>query len=184
MIKLAEWIKPWYKRAMEQVLSLSAIRKRKASVSHEIDGVRRRLGELQSLLADLDSAEELVSKFGQSVGDDSGHHGAPVMPNVIEVRDDIPFPPPKRSVRDLVLEALKDAPAVWTDATEIQKIASASRGSEVPMGSISPTLSLLKSEGLVSRNGMKVALRERLGDFERTLSDRTDYREDETAADQ
>jgi hypothetical protein len=62
------------------------------------------------------------------------------------------------TIRDYVYAVLQDGDIVWATANQIQVLASKRRGSEIPMTSISPTLSLMKAQGILVRKGLHVAL--------------------------
>lgn len=151
---------------MEQVLSLSAIRDQKAALN-------RAILDAQSQLVDLEVAERIVRRFGKQTDD------AKPSENEIDdllVRVD---PRPRQrpdgasttagtgntlTSRALVSAVMRQSNSVWMTANEIQERASAIRGSDVPMGTVSPTLSLMKNDGLIARDGLKVALVERLNE--------------------
>jgi hypothetical protein len=143
---------------MEPSLSLSAIQQRRIEAKHELARLQRETQAIQSVLAELDMAERLVRRFGG----DEGNGG----PQISSTEQSIPAPAEYQTRRlrlpDLVVEAMRSIDSIWTDAVTIQTEASRIRGDEVPMGSISPTLTVLKDQGVVERDGMKVALKERL----------------------
>lgn len=66
------------------------------------------------------------------------------------------------TVKELIVRVLADNPEIWMIASDIQQKASNLKGSDVPMTTISPTLTTLKDEGLIVRDGLKVALKKRL----------------------
>ena len=148
---------------MEHVLSLSAIRLQKASLN-------RVILDAQAQLADLEVAERIVRRFGQETEAERPS---------IDAMDDLltrakigeakvaPSNPPldgKLTTRAVFLAVLRQSADPWMTANEIQERASAIKGQEVPMSTVSPTLSNLKNSGLVERDGFKVALAERLNE--------------------
>ena len=50
----------------------------------------------------------------------------------------------------------------WWTATEVQDYLTRVKGKEVPMSSVSPTLTKLKDAGVIVRDGLKVALKSRV----------------------
>jgi hypothetical protein len=66
------------------------------------------------------------------------------------------------TTRDLFLEVLAQNADPWMTAGEVRSKALASRGTEIPMGTVSPTLTDLKNARLIVREGMKVALASRV----------------------
>lgn len=71
-----------------------------------------------------------------------------------------PSRPPR--LAEFFLKTLQDADPPWMTANEVQVAASTLKGSEIPMSSVSPTLTDLKNKGLVARDGLKVALATRV----------------------
>lgn len=113
-----------------------------------------RLAEIQRLQSDLESerSELLVAKkVIERLGDDA--------PTIMRLSASA-----NRTNRDFILEALAEA-GRWLTANEIQELASAIKGSEIPMTSISPGLTELKREGVIARSGFKVALASRAAEL-------------------
>lgn len=148
---------------MEHVLSSAAIRERRAAL-------QRTINEATAQLADLDVAERILQRFGQAIGEPR--------PNPEEMRDLLlgvvennqPAQPrvatAQRSLksRELFESILRQSSNLWLTANEIQERASAIKGAEVPMTTVSPTLSYMKNDGVIVRDGLKVALAERLNE--------------------
>lgn len=137
---------------MDKILSLSSIRKRKAALEEEMAELEFRVSEISDQLEELAEAEAFVKRFG-----DEGE-GSISADNVPDER--LPFPPVVRAktTKDALLLALKVATDPWLTANELQVRAIALKGSEIPMATVSPTLSNLKNAGLIVREGLKVAL--------------------------
>lgn len=79
-----------------------------------------------------------------------------------------PLPPPpkneayavdagKESVESLILIILGASDRVWWTANELQAELTALKGAEVPMSTISPTLTNMKNGGKIFRDGLRVA---------------------------
>lgn len=66
------------------------------------------------------------------------------------------------TTRDLFLEVLRANEPPWMIANEVRAKASELKGTEIPMGTVSPTLTDLKNAGLIVRDGMRVALASRV----------------------
>lgn len=141
------------------MLSLSAIREQKTSLT-------RIVADAQAKIADLEIAERYVRRFGQTTED--------TRPTVDEIDDLLgpveltplntaPQPDNRRPVttKSLMLSVLRDAPSVWMTSDELRDRVTALKGEDVPMGTIGPTLSNMKNEGVIVREGFKVALAER-----------------------
>jgi hypothetical protein len=73
-----------------------------------------------------------------------------------------PKMPRPGTTRDLFLEVLRANDPPWMVANEVRSRASELKGAEIPMGTVSPTLTDLKNAGLIVRDGMKVALASRV----------------------
>lgn len=161
---------------MDQILSLSAIRDRKASLLNTIN-------DAKSQLNDLEVAEQIVLRFGSKTGADL----AEVIPLVNGLASPRPLrigditidnPPtlagtvadwaraatnaPTFTSRTLFISILRQSEEVWVTANEIQERASAIKGQQIPMATVSPTLSNMKNDGLIVRDGLKVALADRV----------------------
>ncbi|RUU46640.1 hypothetical protein EOC93_02395 [Mesorhizobium sp. M6A.T.Ce.TU.002.03.1.1] len=71
--------------------------------------------------------------------------------------------PTKESVESLILIVLGASDRVWWTANELQSELTVLKGAEVPMSTISPTLSNMKGTRKIVRDGMKVADPKRAG---------------------
>ena len=144
---------------METVLSLTAIRAQKATLN-------RVILEAQTQLDDLEVAERIVLRFGQATADERPDSQS--MDDLLRRANvDAPATEAKSAERTMTskavfLSVLRQSANVWMSANEIQERASAIKGQDVPMATVSPTLSNLKNAGLIVRDGLKVALAERL----------------------
>lgn len=154
-----------YKRAMEQVLSLSSIRARKGELN-------RTILDAQAQLADLDVAERIVLRFGETTADVRPDADAmedllqranldQAKSRLVEVMVDRAL-----TSRALFQSVLRQSEEPWMTANQIQERASAIKGQDVPMATVSPTLSNMKNDGLIVRDGLKVALTERVKENE------------------
>lgn len=145
---------------MAHVLSDAAIREQKAALNRAIQ-------EAQAQLADLDMAERIVLRFGREVespqisdGDHNARHGdyTPQLP----VAPAVTSGDRASTTKALMQSVLRGSPSPWMTSDELREQVSALKGTEVPMGTVGPTLSNLKNEGVIVRDGFKVALAERL----------------------
>ena len=62
----------------------------------------------------------------------------------------------------LFYAVLYESESPWLTANEVQERSSNMRGWEIPMSSVSPGLSDMKASGVIERDGLKVALKNRL----------------------
>lgn len=146
---------------MEHVLSLTAIREQKAALN-------RVVLDAQTQIADLEIAERIVRRFGQATADERPD-GQAMEDLLRRANVDAPIVEATRAERNLTsksvfLSVLRQSADRWMTANEIQERASAIKGHDVPMATVSPTLSNMKNAGLIVRDGLKVALAERLNE--------------------
>lgn len=145
---------------MEHVLSLTAIREQKATLS-------RVILDAQAQMADLEVAERIVLRFGQAASDQR-----PSDDDIADLLGDVAVeqkPTIARlningvlTTRSLIISVLRQSPDSWMTANEISERASSIKGRDVPLATVSPALSLMKNDGLIVRDGLKVTLAERL----------------------
>ena len=148
---------------MEHILSLTAIRDQKAMLN-------RAILEAQTQLADLEVAERIVRRFGQATADERPDGQA--MEDLLRrakveaPKSETAAAPAERTItsKAVFLSVLRQSLNPWMTANEIQERASAIKGHDVPMATVSPTLSNMKNAGLIVRDGLKVALTERLNE--------------------
>lgn len=153
---------------MEHILSLSAIRAQKATLS-------RVILDAQTQLAELDIAERIVRRFGQETPDirpdDQAMEDLLRRAKVEEPAPPIHEPVVERALtsKALFLLVLRQSPDPWMTANEIQERATTIKGQDVPMATVSPTLSNMKNDGLIVREGLKVALASRINEIGNAL---------------
>jgi hypothetical protein len=153
-----------YKAKMDKMLSLSSIRKRKTSLLSERDEVELRLSDIDDELDQVDQLEKLVMQYGVDceVSDD-------MLPSVDDEAT-LPFPtesppsPRAKTNKEAILMALRIASDVWLTANELRERASKLKAKDIPMATISPTLTNLKNDRVIAREGFKVALISRLNE--------------------
>ena len=81
-------------------------------------------------------------------------------PPATQVRNDTAQP--VKGLKGLFIEVLKNSEPPWLTAIEVKTEASKAKGTDVPMSSVSPKLWDLKNDGIIVRDGLKVALAERV----------------------
>ncbi|VAW20367.1 hypothetical protein MNBD_ALPHA12-98 [hydrothermal vent metagenome] len=79
----------------------------------------------------------------------------------------------KLTMKEMIAKALSESDFLWISANDIQEAVSVIKGSEVAMTSISPTLSVLKKEGIILRDGLKIALASRVKNNETPHDERS-----------
>jgi hypothetical protein len=139
-----------YQRTMEPNQAMNAILSRRKAIREEI-------ARLESEDAELQIAERVIERLGRSIDEgvasETAASSAGDHPSS-EARSRRPRPP----LKEMIIEYLTRTPELWRTANDIQFNVSDMKGADVPMSSISPTLSDLKKSGHIVRNGMQVAL--------------------------
>ena len=67
----------------------------------------------------------------------------------------------RETLEELIKMMFVECNEEWWTANEVQQHLSLIKGREVPMSSVSPTLTKMKDNGIIVRRGLKVALVER-----------------------
>jgi len=62
------------------------------------------------------------------------------------------------TLEQLIILLFENCIDVWWTANEVQALLGVLKGKEVPMGSVSPTLTAMKNSGVLVRDGLNVAL--------------------------
>jgi hypothetical protein len=161
---------------MDKLLSLSEIRHRRVELSREAESLRKRLSEISTSIHELGAVEEIIARYGKEVPDAGDSKATKVEMRGVLVDQDrfertnigrtaLGAKPPE-TIKSIMVTVMRSMPDIWTTARELQARVSEIKGREVPMSTISPTLSELKSDDLLARDGMKIALNERLKEIE------------------
>jgi hypothetical protein len=69
------------------------------------------------------------------------------------------------TIEELIIMLLRECDDPWWTATEVQSHLTSVKGKEVPMSSVSPTLTNMKTKGALVRQGLRVALASRASDL-------------------
>lgn len=147
--------------SMEHILSQSAIRA-------QIEALDEVILKSQRDREDLIAAERMVLRFGAPGGDGEVVEYKLRPPSMSASTSEAGKPPPAISIHysknltTLVLMAMRQAASLWLTSEEIRVKASDLKGVDIPKGSIAPTLWNLKIDGLIKRDGQKVAMTSRL----------------------
>lgn len=133
--------------------SLQDIRARRKAIAEQ----RKALEAEDRHLADLEQAlKQFAARYSQSAAAPVPQKDLLALPALLNTSR-----PAKPGTGRLIIETLKTGP-LWTTAVEIRRAVSTAKGKDVPMSSISPTLTDMKKRGVLTRRGMEVALAERL----------------------
>jgi hypothetical protein len=133
--------------------NLSDVKARRAEIANETSLVLARLEALKQEDQELEVAERVLSRL-------AGHPEVLPHPSLTKALSRIPGKSPRTA--DMILSTLRTSPKVWSTANEVRDDLSRKKGAEVPMSTVSPTLTKLKTLGLVVRDGLNVALTERV----------------------
>jgi hypothetical protein len=128
--------------------SLADVAQRRQTLEAEIAARQRELEELEI-------AERVLHRLGALM------EAAPAAKPVPAKIGNAVAEPAKESIESLILILLSDEGRVWWTANELQVELSRLKGTEVPMSTVSPTLSNMKNKDKIAREGMRVALPER-----------------------
>lgn len=157
---------------MTDSIDLRRIQDQREQVQSDIANAEAKIAYLKSVLADLDASERVITFFSEGSFAETNPKTSFTMPShaiPIAYHSGIPKghcegnPFRKGTNKAYIWDALASAEGPWIDANEIQDKASILKGDEIPMATISPTLSNMKGE-YIERNGFKVALKSRLNE--------------------
>lgn len=129
--------------------NLSDVRTRRSQIAARRRDIAAEDAMLATEDAELEVAERVLVRL--SKGSDVNWHQ--VLEGAV---------PRRSTTRDLIHEVLSMPDKSWWTAAEIQPELSKLKGAEVPMGTISPTLTAMKTNGEIVRNGMRIALASRV----------------------
>ena len=140
---------------MTQDGPLESIRRRRREISQEIK-------RLKSEDNELETAERVILRLTSHAGDVPRTRLGQVFARAGEALVETEQSAKVLTTRQAILEYLYRTPDLWRTANHVRENVSGMKGAEVPMSTISPTLSELKKEGYIVRDGLKVALWERV----------------------
>lgn len=161
--------------------TLRDVTKRRAAIRDERQQIEVRVRQLAAEDQELAVAERVLSRLasqatpvpmGSLFGSDKAEVSVglppppPPPPMPWAVPAPLPPPPPYNPPKEMTIEeiisfVLELNVNPWVTANEIQEQAK-SFGKEIPMSSLSPTLSNMKKKEMIERDGLKVALAARI----------------------
>jgi hypothetical protein len=68
----------------------------------------------------------------------------------------------KENLEEIITRLFEECGEIWWNANEVQEHLTLIKGRDVPMSSVSPTLTMMKNKGTLVRDGLSVALASRL----------------------
>ena len=154
--------------------SLSDVAARSEQLEREIEERRLELSELAVAARVLRRLGEYALTPDATI--DSVPRRTPPVPPPVHPVPPIPpkfdayaVDPTKESVESLILIVLGASRKAWWTANELQAELSRLKGTEVPMSTISPTLTNMKNNGKIHRDGFRVADLNRVRQFPSAL---------------
>jgi hypothetical protein len=141
-----------YRIGMDDNPSLADVKRRRAQINkrrHELAQEDRALtAEDQELVV----AERVLERLGGTV---------PPRPSQPEWA--LTRPPPENATLEQLLGYLLEGKIdPWATSNQLQEALTLLKKREVPMSSVSPTLTSMKDKGIIVRDGLKVALKTRI----------------------
>ncbi|WP_043878775.1 hypothetical protein [Azorhizobium caulinodans] len=121
--------------------------------------VKRLIDALKTEDAELEMAERVLKRLGHPQGVFDARDYEPSQTSAVQPQEVTLTG--KETTEEVLIHLLSGAQLWWT-ANQLQEAASRALGREVPMTTVSPTLSLMKGKKLISRDGLKVALASRV----------------------
>lgn len=151
---------------MANVLTPELIHAQRELAEGDIRKAEQAIVVARHRLADCDAADRILALVGgESPEESTVTNVAKSSPSFFgggyPFSSKNPFKP--NTNKAFIWESLNDGPGIWFNANEIQDQASRLKGDDIPMSSISPSLSEMKDDHL-ERRGMLVALKSRLNE--------------------
>lgn len=141
-------------RRIKYSQGMSTMSEAQAKIAARRKSIKDQIAELNQEDAELATASRALARL--EAMSDSGSDPAP------PVRQDSPLAARPSTTREMIAFYLSRTPELWRTANDIRDNVSDMKGADVPMSSISPTLSDMKNAGVIVRSGMRVALSERV----------------------
>ncbi len=142
--------------SLSDVLAAIAVKTReKEEALALLDARNKELARLTALANALQQFAEGFVPQGSSIRQET----PPLTPTTMPA---IKTPYGNKTTKDLIRAYLASTPSLWKTSEDVQRGVSEIKGFEVPMGTIGPTLSNMKNNGEIFRDGNKVALAERV----------------------
>lgn len=144
---------------MQNALTRAMIRERRLEA-------HRKINEAREELAACDAADRLLDTFGVPKDQDGLFNEAERLQIVEKAKSHYGSRNPFKvgSIKAAIWQALYEAESPWVDANWIQDRAGQIKREPISMATVSPTLSNMKNEGIIVRDGLKVALASRLNE--------------------
>lgn len=153
---------------MVTALTLDAIRLRKDAALKRRGALTAEIAGLDQEIEDCEASERLFTRINGSeqlppsdlylfnaVSDSQALAASPA------IADDL-NPYRAETTKHYIWQCLRNSQNRWLTAVEIRSIASVAKKDAIPMSSISPMINAMMKQGHVVRDGLKVALKERI----------------------
>lgn len=127
----------------------------------DIDKIKERRAELAKMREAIDAEERELSIAERVLVRLHRHAPAPLpaVPTIEQAASKLQNR--STSTESLIERALRECATVWYTSAEVRVDVSRLKGKDVPMTTIGPTLTAMKRNGTIVRDGNKVALAER-----------------------
>jgi hypothetical protein len=136
------------------------IRRRREAIKREIAALRMEDAELEAVELSVQKAvARLLGNQAEAPPPPAPAHHYHVKPETGRYAAVAGKP---KTTKEIIVDYLGRTPSTWRTANDIQAHVSEIKAAMVPMGSISPTLTELKNDGIVVRDNLRVALAERV----------------------
>lgn len=131
---------------------IAVLRRKRGEISLVLARLRDEVARLEADLLDLETAEAVLVRIGQSPS--AGEKIAGESPSRANSRP--------KSQRQFVIEALQQCEPIWVRSGTIVELIQQKWGVSVPERSLRPLLTSLKREHVIARDGRLIALQSRL----------------------
>ena len=150
---------------MVQSLTLDVIRSQKQAAIQRREELFAEMAEIKELIEDCEASERMLSRVNETIKTATIDLLASLEITHAVTSASLPInagPYRPETNKYYIWQCLQKSQNRWLTAVEIRRIASHAKREEIPMSSISPMINAMMKEGHVVRDGLKVALKERV----------------------
>lgn len=151
---------------MLKALTLEVIRAQKQDALQRREELYAEIALVNEEIEDCEASERMFARINDAIKSDIGDlFMGPVQEKLVgpALQSPEPIGPYKPdTTKHYIWQCLKNSQNRWLTAVEIRRIASRAKGEDIPMSSISPMINAIMKQGHIVRDGLKVALKERI----------------------
>lgn len=144
---------------MLKALTLEVIRCQKKDAMLRREKLAAEIAQIDQEIKDCEASERMFIRVNETIRAD-----IPIptfaAPSLFATKEIGPYR--INTTKYYIWQCLRYSQSRWLTAVEIRSIASNAKREEIPMSSISPMLNAMMKQGHVVRDGLKVALKERV----------------------